>query len=58
MKNSSINTKKITKTKVASTKSKRSSVVTTTHEGKTISFRILSSTEIKTSRNSAYEYLK
>jgi hypothetical protein len=39
-------------------KSKTTSVITTTHEGKTISFRILSSTEIKATRNSAYAYLK
>jgi hypothetical protein len=58
MKNNTTNTKSSIKIKVPSAKSKSSSVVTTTHEGKTISFRILSSTEIKAIRNSAYQYLK
>jgi hypothetical protein len=58
MKKNTTNSKMNGKAKVPSSKRKSSSVVTTTHEGKTISFRILSSTEIKATRNSAYEYLK
>ena len=58
MKNTASSIKSSTKAKLVSSKKRSSSVVTTTHKGKTISFRILSSTEIKTTRNSAYEYLK
>lgn len=39
-------------------KKQRSSVITTTFDGKTVSFRLLSSTEIKSNRNSAYAFLK
>jgi hypothetical protein len=46
------------KRKLSGAKKKSTSVITTTYAGKTISFRILSSTEIKATRNSAYEYLK
>lgn len=58
MKNNASSIKPSTKAKLVSSKKRSSSVVTTTYKGKTISFRILSSTEIKTTRNSAYEYLK
>ena len=58
MKNNTTNTKSSIKIKGPFAVSKSSSVVTTTHEGKTISFRIFSSSEIKATRNSTYQYLK